>query len=233
MNVLVKILNVSKIYGQPPNQVIALKDVSCEIKNGEFVAIIGPSGSGKSTLMNIIGCLDKPTSGQLLLEDKKVSALSQNELAKIRNSKIGFIFQSFNLLPRTSAIKNVMLPLLYSKVEKKQRENKAKQMLAKVGLEDKENATPSQLSGGQQQRVAIARALINDPQIILADEPTGNLDTKSSSEIMQILKNLNSEGKTIVIITHESEIAKNSKRIITLRDGQILSDKKTKWTHKK
>ena len=233
VNVLVKILNVSKIYGQPPNQVIALKDVSCEIKNGEFVAIIGPSGSGKSTLMNIIGCLDKPTGGQLLLEDKKVSALSQNELAKIRNSKIGFIFQSFNLLPRTSAIKNVMLPLLYSKVEKKQRENKAKQMLAKVGLEDKENATPSQLSGGQQQRVAIARALINDPQIILADEPTGNLDTKSSSEIMQILKNLNSEGKTIVIITHESEIAKNSKRIITLRDGQILSDKKTKWTHKK
>ena len=233
VNVLVKILNVSKIYGQPPNQVIALKDVSCEIKNGEFVAIIGPSGSGKSTLMNIIGCLDEPTSGQLLLEDKKVSALSQNELAKIRNSKIGFIFQSFNLLPRTSAIKNVMLPLLYSKVEKKQRENKAKQMLAKVGLEDKENATPSQLSGGQQQRVAIARALINDPQIILADEPTGNLDTKSSSEIMQILKNLNSEGKTIVIITHESEIAKNSKRIITLRDGQILSDKKTKWTHKK
>ena len=233
VNVLVKILNVSKIYGQPPNQVIALKDVSCEIKNGEFVAIIGPSGSGKSTLMNIIGCLDEPTSGQLLLEDKKVSALSQNELAKIRNSKIGFIFQSFNLLPRTSAIKNVMLPLLYSKVEKKQRENKAKQMLAKVGLEDKENATPSQLSGGQQQRVAIARALINDPQIILADEPTGNLDTKSSSEIMQILKHLNGEGKTIVIITHESEIAKNSKRIITLRDGQILSDKKTKWTHKK
>ena len=233
VNVLVKILNVSKIYGQPPNQVIALKDVSCEIKNGEFVAIIGPSGSGKSTLMNIIGCLDEPTSGQLLLEDKKVSALSQNELAKIRNSKIGFIFQSFNLLPRTSAIKNVMLPLLYSKVEKKQRENKAKQMLAKVGLEDKENATPSQLSGGQQQRVAIARALINDPQIILADEPTGNLDTKSSSEIMQILKHLNGEGKTIVIITHESEIAKSAKRIITLRDGQIVSDKKTKWTHKK
>ena len=233
MNVLVKILNVSKIYGQPPNQVIALKDVSCEIKNGEFVAIIGPSGSGKSTLMNIIGCLDEPTSGQLLLEDKKVSALSQNELAKIRNSKIGFIFQSFNLLPRTSAIKNVMLPLIYSKVEKSQRENKAKQMLAKVGLEDKENATPSQLSGGQQQRVAIARALINDPQIILADEPTGNLDTKSSSEIMQILKHLNGEGKTIVIITHESEIAKSAKRIITLRDGQIVSDKKTKWTHKK
>ena len=233
MNVLVKILNISKIYGQPPNQVVALKNVSCEIKKGEFVAIIGPSGSGKSTLMNIIGCLDEPTSGQLLLEDKKVSALSQNELAKIRNSKIGFIFQSFNLLPRTSAIKNVMLPLLYSKVEKKQRENKAKQMLAKVGLEDKENATPSQLSGGQQQRVAIARALINDPQIILADEPTGNLDTKSSSEIMQILKHLNGEGKTIVIITHESEIAKSAKRIITLRDGQIVSDKKTKWTHKK
>ena len=225
---LVKISDIVKIYGEPPTQTTALNKLSLEIKREEFIAIIGPSGSGKSTLMNILGCLDKPTSGKYQLEGKQVSRLSENKLAKIRNQKIGFIFQSFNLLPRTAAVNNVELPQIYAGVARNQRRQKAKQLLIKVGLGDKLDSTPAQLSGGQQQRVAIARALVNNPQIILADEPTGNLDTKSSHEIMQILKKLNKEGKTIIIITHEMEVASRAKRIIALRDGKIESDKSLK-----
>jgi len=222
----IKVKNLYKIYGEPPNETFALNNLTLEIKKGEFAAIIGPSGSGKSTLMNVLGCLDKPTHGKYLFEEKPVSQFSQNQLAKIRNEKIGFVFQSFNLLPRTSSLKNVLLPLIYSDFPKNQREQRAKDMLEKVGLADKLQSTPAKLSGGQQQRVAIARALVNDPLIILADEPTGNLDTKSSKEIMEILRGLNREDKTIVIITHEAEIAKMAKRIITIRDGKIVSDKK-------
>ena len=228
MNAALDVKKISKIYGEPPNETIALKNVSLQIKEGEFVAIIGPSGSGKSTLMNILGLLDIPTSGEYFFENRKAANLSQNDLAKLRNQKIGFVFQSFNLLPRTSSLKNVELPLIYSGVGKKEREQKAKEMLERVGLGDKLFSTPAKLSGGQQQRVAIARALVNDPFVIFADEPTGNLDTRSSSEIMQIFKDLNNEGRTIVLITHETDIAKLASRILTMRDGQIVSDVKNR-----
>jgi len=192
------------------------------------VAIIGPSGSGKSTLMHILGCLDKPTSGTYFFENKNVSKMSDSQLAQTRNKKIGFVFQFFNLLARTSAIKNVELPLIYSKVDKNQRVKKATTLLKNIDLGDKLASTPSQLSGGQQQKVAIARALVNDPKIIFADEPTGNLDTKSSEEIMKIFKKLNKENRTVVMITHERHIAKNASRIISIRDGRIISDKSGK-----
>lgn len=218
--------HLTKIYGQPPNQTQAISDISLKITEGEFVAIIGPSGSGKSTLMHILGCLDNPDSGHYYFEDKLVSRLSDNQLAQIRNQKIGFVFQFFNLLPRTSAVKNVQLPLIYSKAAKNQREEKAVKLLKSLGLSDKLASTPSQLSGGQQQKVAIARALINNPLVIFADEPTGNLDTKSSEEIMKIFRKLNKEGRTIVMVTHEKHIAKNASRIISLRDGKIVSDKR-------
>lgn len=220
--------NLSKIYGEKPNLSIALFQVSLRIDKGEFVAIIGPSGSGKSTLMHILGCLDKPTLGEYFFENKLVSQMSDNELAQIRNQKIGFVFQFFNLLPRTSALKNVQLPLIYSQTKRQKRAQLASEMLDKVGLSDKLNSTPSQLSGGQQQRVAIARSLINNPEIIFADEPTGNLDTKSSEETMKIFRKLNKEGRTIVMITHEMAIAKNAKRVISIRDGKIVSDKRNK-----
>ena len=226
MTTLISAINLTKTYGEPPNQTFALRNVSVKIKKGEFTAIIGPSGSGKSTLMHILGCLDKPDSGQYFFEDQDVSKLSQNELAKIRNQKIGFVFQFFNLLPRTSSIKNVELPLIYSGITKEQRTKRAKELLGMVGLADKFDSTPAKLSGGQQQRVAIARALINNPAIIFADEPTGNLDTKSADEIMAIFKKLNHEGNTIVMITHEPDIAKHAGRIITIRDGQITGDTK-------
>lgn len=228
MSVLAKASNLFKIYGEGENQTTALADVSLEIKKGEFVAIIGVSGSGKSTLMNILGCLDKPTHGKYFLEGKLVSNLSQNVLAEIRNKKIGFIFQSFNLLPRTSAIKNVELPLIYSGVKKAERDRRALAMLKKVGLEARAGSTPAKLSGGEQQRVAIARALVNEPSLIFADEPTGNLDSKSSFEIIEIFRKLNSEGKTVVMITHETDIAGQARRIITIRDGKIVSDVKNK-----
>ena len=192
------------------------------------MAIIGPSGSGKSTLMHILGCLDKPTSGTYFFENKNVSKMSDSQLAQTRNKKIGFVFQFFNLLARTSAIKNVELPLIYSKVDKNQRVKKATTLLKNIDLGDKLASTPSQLSGGQQQKVAIARALVNDPKIIFADEPTGNLDTKSSEEIMKIFKKLNKENRTVVMITHERHIAKNASRIISIRDGRIISDKSGK-----
>ncbi|MEK9147011.1 MAG: ABC transporter ATP-binding protein [Patescibacteria group bacterium] len=228
MSNLLSAKNLTKIYGQEPNQTIALDGVSINIKKGEFVAIVGPSGSGKSTLMHILGCLDKPTNGQYIFGGKEVSQLSDSELAKIRNEEIGFVFQFFNLLPRTSALKNAELPLVYSNTPKNKRTAIATKLLEKVGLGDKLNSTGAELSGGQQQRVAIARALVNDPSVIFADEPTGNLDSKSSAQIMEIFKKLNREDRTIVIITHERDIALNAKRIITTHDGKIISDKKVR-----
>ncbi len=228
MKAIITTQNISKIYGEGTNQTMALDGVNLKIASGEFVAIIGPSGSGKSTLMHILGCLDRPTGGKYFLEGKLVSALSENELARIRNEQIGFVFQSFNLLPRTKSINNVLLPLIYSKVKAGERENRAKIMLEAVGLEDKLDSLPNQLSGGQQQRVAIARALVNEPVVIFADEPTGNLDSRASREIIEIFKKLNRGGRTIVMITHEAEVAKQAKRIIAIRDGKIVSDRKVK-----
>ena len=204
----------------------ALKNVSLNINKGEFVAIIGPSGSGKSTLMHVIGLLDKPTSGEVFLEGSEVHNLSEVAQAELRNKHIGFIFQIFNLLPRTSALENTEMPLIYSGVARKEREEKAIEALKVVGLGEKLYNKPSQLSGGQQQRVAIARALINNPSLILADEPTGNLDSKSGEEILSLLTDLNKKGNTIVVVTHDLDIARRAQRIITIRDGEILSDKK-------
>lgn len=220
MNV-VKLTEVGKVYqtGDIPFQ--ALKNINLEVKKGDFLAVIGASGSGKSTLMNIIGLLDRPTSGHYELNGQDTSHPKENSLAEIRNKKIGFVFQSFNLLPRTSALDNVALPLIYAKVPKSKRIEMAKKALEQVGLGDKLSSHPSQLSGGQQQRVAIARSLINDPEIILADEPTGNLDSNSGLEIMRIFQKLNKEGKTIIMITHEEDIAAYAKKRIRLRDGEI------------
>lgn len=203
----------------------ALKEVSVEIKTKEFVSIVGPSGSGKSTLMHIAGLLDSPTSGKVALEGRDISKLSQDEQAVLRNKHIGFVFQSFNLLARTTALDNVSLPLLYSGVAKNERVKRAKVALSQVGLEDRINHTSTQLSGGQQQRVAIARAIVNNPSLILADEPTGNLDSKSGEEIMKLLASLNNKGNTIVLVTHEVDIAKGTKRIISMKDGEIFTDK--------
>lgn len=226
MTTLISLKNVTKVYGEKPNETVALDNVSLTINKGEFVAIIGASGSGKSTLMHIIGCLDKPTSGSYIFKKEQVSQLSENRLAQIRNEEIGFVFQSFNLLPRISALKNVELPLTYSKVEKSKRAKIATEKLIQVGLGNKLASHPNQLSGGQQQRVAIARSLVNNPSLLLTDEPTGNLDSKSTDEIMRIIRNLNSEGHSIIMITHERDVAKNASRIITMRDGKILSNKK-------
>lgn len=224
---VMQMIDLKKTYRMGETEVHALQGVSLNVDVGEFLAVMGPSGSGKSTLMNIIGCLDRPTSGQYILEGVNVSTLDRDRRAEIRNDKIGFVFQNFNLLPRTSALENVELPLMYSMKHRftdVQMLERAKECLGRVGLEGREDHLPSQLSGGQQQRVAIARALVNDPAIILADEPTGNLDTKTSEEVMQTLQNLNEEGKTIVLITHETDIANFAKRVITLRDGLIISD---------
>lgn len=218
----VKLSRVNKVYDQGEGlKVQALKNINLNVAKGEFIAVIGPSGSGKSTLMHILGLLDRPTSGSYELNGEDTSRLSENELAKIRNQKIGFIFQSFNLLPRTKALDNVALPLIYSGISGKERLHRAKEALENVGLKDKLFSKPNQLSGGQQQRVAIARSLINNPEIILADEPTGNLDTKTSQEIMGIFKKLNKEGHTIILITHEHGIAKQAKKIIRIKDGEI------------
>ncbi len=224
MDQLISTHNLIKIYQLGDFEIQALRGVDLSIDRGDFVAIMGPSGSGKSTLMHIIGCLDRPTKGSYFLEGKDISSLDRNSLAQIRNQKIGFVFQSFNLLHRTTALENVELPLLYNNSSPKVIAEKAKKALSLVGLEGRENSYPNQLSGGQQQRVAIARALINNPAIILADEPTGNLDTRTSIEVMEMFQSLNESGITIVLITHENDIATYAKRNITFRDGKIVKD---------
>ncbi|MDO8573727.1 MAG: ABC transporter ATP-binding protein [Candidatus Daviesbacteria bacterium] len=219
---MIKASHISKIYRNDLIETTALSDISFEIKKGEFVAIMGPSGSGKSTLMHILGALDTPTSGSYILDGEEVSKLSDDKLAEIRNRKIGFIFQAFNLLPRTTALKNVCLPMIYGGIPEKERLEKGKKYLEMVGLGDRLNHTSNQLSGGQQQRVAIARGLVMNPAILLADEPTGNIASSQAAEIMEIFRKLNKkEGHTIVMITHESDIAKYAKRIIYLKDGKI------------
>ena len=222
---LIEARDITKIYRIGEIQVKALSDVSLTMEKGEFVSIMGPSGSGKSTFMNILGCLDKPTAGKYLLEDIDIGELDRDELAGIRNKKIGFVFQGFNLLPRTSAIENVELPMLYDGIAASERRQQAMAALKSVGLEGREDHHPNQLSGGQQQRVAIARALVNDAPIILADEPTGNLDTKTSSEIMELFVKLNKESRiTVILVTHENDIAAYSRRIIKFLDGSVVSD---------
>ncbi len=224
---LIQIENLSKIYHLGGIKVHALDQVDLKIKRNEYLAVMGPSGSGKSTLMNIIGCLDVLSEGSYILNGNNVSSLDGDQLAEIRNKEIGFIFQTFNLLPRANALHNVELPLIYNGTNRIERKKKADEALRKVGLADRADHRPNELSGGQRQRVAIARALINNPSIVLADEPTGNLDSKTGAEIMNILDNLHRSGNTIILVTHEEEIARRSKRIIRLLDGRIISDEQT------
>ena len=221
---MISVKNLSKIYKNDLVATIALNKISFDVKSGEFVAIMGPSGSGKSTLMHIIGALDTPTSGSYILDNEDVAKLNEDELADIRNKKIGFVFQAFNLLPRVSALKNVILPTVYGGIPKNKRGKIAEKYLTMVGLADRMGHTSSQLSGGQQQRVAIARALTMDPKIILADEPTGNIASAQAEEIMAIFERLNKDGHTIIMITHEPDIAEHAKRVITLKDGKIIDD---------
>ncbi len=230
MKSIIQTNDLRKVYGMGDIQVAALAGVDIRIDEGEFVAVMGPSGSGKSTLMNILGCLDRPTDGRYLLAGEDVSGLDKVQLASIRNRRIGFIFQSFNLLSRTSALRNVMLPLVYKRenqLSPAQREEKAMAALESVGLADRAHHEPNELSGGQRQRVAVARALVNDPVLIMADEPTGNLDTKTGNEIMGLLHRLHERGRTIVMVTHESDIAKQTERSIVLVDGLVASDGRT------
>jgi putative ABC transport system ATP-binding protein len=224
--VAVRLDEVRKTYRTGEVEVHAVRGVSIEIAQGEFVALMGSSGSGKSTLMNILGCLDRPTAGRYYLDGEDVSSLNRDELADVRNRKLGFVFQNFNLLARTSALENVELPLLYSDLAltSAQLRDKAEQVLAAVGLQGRGDHTPSQLSGGQQQRVAIARALINDPEVLLADEPTGNLDSRTSVEVMEIFQSLNEKGITIIMVTHEPDIASYARRNIVMKDGQVRND---------
>jgi len=225
-NHMIKMRHIGKTYAQDGVKTVALKDVSFEVSSGEFVAIMGPSGSGKSTLMHILGALDTPTFGQYFLDGQDISRLNDDELADIRNQKIGFVFQSFNLLPRTTALKNVMLPMAYAGINEAEKRAKALKLLNEVGLSDRSQHLSNQLSGGQQQRVAIARALTMDPKIILVDEPTGNIATTQAEEIMKIFTKLHKQGRTIVMITHEEDIAAHAKRIIIIRDGLITKDLK-------
>ncbi len=220
---MIQLKNISKIYKKTDQAMVyALDKIDLEIRKGEFVAIVGASGSGKSTMMNILGLLDKPSAGTYYLENREVNGLTNNELAELRNEKIGFVFQSFHLLPKTTAVENVELPLIYS--TKVNIRNLAYEALKRVGLEDRSTHKPSELSGGQQQRVAIARALVNEPEIVFADEPTGNLDSKAGAEVMDLFKKLNSEGSTVVLITHDIEIAAIADRVITIKDGHLIDD---------
>lgn len=218
---VLELREIYKDYMQGKDAVPVLRNINLAVAEGEYLAVMGPSGSGKSTLMNIIGCLDRQTSGMFIFDDTDISTCKDKELSEIRNRKIGFVFQNFNLLPRQSALENVELPLLYAGVNKKERRERAAEALVKVGLEDRMNFRPTQLSGGQKQRVAIARAMVNSPRLLLADEPTGALDTKSGEQVMELFRELNDEGVTIVMITHEREIADHAKRIMFIRDGEL------------
>ncbi len=223
-NPIIRLQDIEKRYGFNGAEVHALQAVNLTVQEGEFVAIVGPSGSGKSTLLNVIGCLDLPDSGSYLLDGREVTTLRDAELAKLRNATVGFVFQNFNLLPRSSALENVETPLIYSGLKKQQRQHQARSLLETLGLGERLHHTPSQLSGGQQQRVAIARALINEPSIVLADEPTGNLDSRSGVEVMELLQSLNEDkGMTLLVITHEPEVAARAKRRLVLRDGRLVS----------
>jgi putative ABC transport system ATP-binding protein len=222
---LIDIRDIAKVYEMGQEKVFALSGVTLGVERGEYVAIMGPSGSGKSTLMNLVGCLDTPTSGSYILNGKEVARMTDDELAAIRNQEIGFVFQTFNLLPRTAALQQVELPLVYGGMSRKDRRDRSVRALKAVGLSDRMNHTPNEMSGGQRQRVAIARALINDPSILLADEPTGNLDSQTGAEIMALFDELNSRGNTIVLVTHEEDIAAHARRIVRLKDGKIWDDK--------
>ena len=226
-NAVIQIRDLKKIYKMGDSIVKALNGVTFDVERNEYIAIMGPSGSGKSTLMNMIGCLDTPTSGDYYLNGSSVSQMDDNELAAIRNREIGFVFQTFNLLPRTDCLQNVELPLIYSGMKSSERKERARETLEKVGLGDRTHHKPNELSGGQRQRVAIARALVNNPSILLADEPTGNLDTKTGVEIMELFEELYRAGNTILLVTHEEDIAAHARRVIRLRDGVIESDRKT------
>ena len=221
---LIDIREITKVYQMGQEQVHALSGVNLGVERGEYVAIMGPSGSGKSTLMNLVGCLDTPTSGSYVLNGREVARMTDDELAAIRNQEIGFVFQTFNLLPRTNALQQVELPLVYSGLARKERRERAVKALEAVGLGDRMNHQPNEMSGGQRQRVAIARALINDPSILLADEPTGNLDSQTGAEIMALFADLNRRGNTIVLVTHEEDIAAHARRIVRLRDGKVTED---------
>jgi len=225
---IIKLTNIQRHYKMGAEIIRAVENISLNINRNEYVALMGPSGSGKSTLMNLIGCLDTPTSGEYILNDKKVSEMTDNELAEVRNSEIGFVFQTFNLLPRYTALENVVLPLVYAGVSKVDRNKRGEEILNKVGLGDRMTHKPNELSGGQCQRVAVGRALINNPSIILADEPTGNLDSKISLEIMGLFQKIHQEGNTVILVTHEEDIARYAHRIIRLRDGIVESDEVNK-----
>jgi putative ABC transport system ATP-binding protein len=221
---LLRCEKISKVYQMDSLSIPVLSDINLTIKKNDFMTIVGPSGSGKSTLMHLIGLLDTPTTGRILLEDKDVSKLSEEKLAQLRNQKIGFVFQTFNLIPRTSALANVELPLIYAGVPDEERKKRSEEILVKMGLEKRIHHFPNQLSGGEQQRVAIARALVNHPSLILADEPTGNLDSKTGAQIIEIFKQLNKEGNTIVLVTHDLEVAKTTQRVVRIYDGKIIGD---------
>jgi len=228
MTDVIRIHDLTRAYQMGEERILALQGVTLDIRRNEYVAIMGPSGSGKSTMMNLLGCLDTPTSGEYWLNGQEVSRLSDDELARVRNQEIGFVFQTFNLLPRATALHNVELPLVYAGLRARERRDRAAQALARVGLEHRMDHRPSELSGGQRQRVAIARALVNDPSILLADEPTGNLDSGTSEEIMRVFADLHGTGQTVIMVTHEADIAAHAERVVVLRDGRVESDRLTR-----